>query len=115
MPARRGLRPGSGSLSAGARVRLIVRPLAEADVQQVFDWYEGQAVGLGHEFLRAVDACYASLERSPELFPVVYKEIRRALLRRFPYIVYYLLGEEALEVLACVHGKRHPRTWRRKT
>lgn len=45
---------------------------------------------LGHEFLRAVDACYAAaIERWPEASPVVYKDVRRALLRRFPYLVYY--------------------------
>jgi plasmid stabilization system protein ParE len=50
-----------------------------------------------------------------ELFPVVYKQVRRALLRRFPYVVYYLVERDLLEVLACVHGKQHPRTWRRRT
>lgn len=44
----------------------IVRPLAEADVQEAFAWYEEQAQGLGHEFLRALDVCYATIERWPE-------------------------------------------------
>ena len=92
--------------------RLIVRPLAEADIQAAFDWYEDQAAGLGHEFFRAVDACYATIERSPELYPVVYRQVRRALLRRFPYAVYYVLAPEAIRVIACVHGRQHPRRWR---
>ncbi|MFN0180717.1 MAG: type II toxin-antitoxin system RelE/ParE family toxin [Gemmatimonadales bacterium] len=93
----------------------IVRPLAEADVQAAFDWYEEQAEGLGHEFLRALDASYASIARWPESYPVVYRGVRRALLRRFPYLVYYRSIPQAIEVLACVHGKQHPRKWRRRT
>ncbi|MCC6316818.1 MAG: type II toxin-antitoxin system RelE/ParE family toxin, partial [Gemmatimonadaceae bacterium] len=86
-----------------------VRPLAEGDVQAAFDWYEAQAEGLGHEFLRAVDACYAMIERWPEAFPVVYKRYRRALLRRFPYLVYYSVSDAVIEVVACAHGRQHPR------
>ena len=92
-----------------------VRPLAEADVQAAFDWYEAQAQGLGHEFLRALDVCYATIERWPEAYPVVYREFRRALLRRFPYLVYYRASATVIEVVACVHGKQHPRRWRRRT
>lgn len=94
--------------------RFRVRPLAEADAQAAFDWYEGQAAGLGHEFLRAVDAGYAMIERWPEMFPLVYRATRRALLRRFPYSVYYTVSGEVIQVLACVHGKQHPRRWRRR-
>jgi plasmid stabilization system protein ParE len=92
--------------------QFVVRPLAEADVQAAFDWYEEQAVGLGHEFLRAVDACYATIERTPELYPVVYKRLRRALMRRFPYAVYYVLTAESILIAACTHGRQHPRRWR---
>lgn len=94
---------------------LLVRPLAEADVQSAFDWYQSQAEGLGHEFLRAVDACNATIERWPEAFPVVYKRYRRALLRRFPYLIYYSVSDAAVEVVACIHGRQDPRHWRRRT
>ena len=93
----------------------IVRPLAEADVQEAFAWYEEQAQGLGHEFLRALDVCYATIERWPESYPVVYRGFRRALLRRFPYLVYYRAVPTGIEVVACAHGKQHPRRWRRRT
>lgn len=94
--------------------QFVVRPLAEADVQAAFEWYEAKAPGLGHEFLRAVDACYATIERSPELYPVVYRSVRRALMRRFPYAVYYVLTTDAILIAACTHGRQHPRRWQRR-
>ena len=92
----------------------VARPFAEADVQAAFDWYEAQAHGLGHEFLRAVDVCYATIERWPEAYPIVYRGVRRALLRRFPYLVYDRAASTEIEIIACVHGKQHPRRWRRR-
>lgn len=61
---------------------LVVRPRAEADLDEAFAWYESRSVGLGVDFLRAVDACFAAIEAAPLAYPVVYRAARRALLRR---------------------------------
>jgi plasmid stabilization system protein ParE len=91
---------------------LIVRPPAEADFESAFRWYQEQNLGLGAEFIRAVDAVLASIVREPEAYPVVYRQSRRALLRRFPYAVYFLADAEQVEVAACLHFRRHPRRLR---
>ena len=66
---------------------LIVRPEAEVDLAEAYQWYEQQVHGLGAQFLLCVDAVMASIERNPQLFPVVHKGvIRRALTRRFPAV-----------------------------
>jgi hypothetical protein len=64
--------------------RFIVRPAAEADIAEAALWYELRSLGLGGEFVRAVDVCLAEIRRSPESFPQIYKTTRRAALRRFP-------------------------------
>jgi plasmid stabilization system protein ParE len=94
-----------------ARPALVVRAEAAADVRGAVRWYEAQAAGLGREFLRAVRALFASLEREPRLYPVAEGEIRRALLRRFPYALYFTLDDEAVIVLACLHVRRDPAAW----
>lgn len=91
-----------------------IRPLAQQDIAEAYDWYEEQATGLGHEFLRAMDAILARIERTPGAYPKVYRELRRALLRRFPYKVYFRLEGDQPVVLAVVHHRRHPRSWRRR-
>ena len=58
--------------------RFIVRPAAEADIAEAALWYEFRSLGLGTDFLRAVDVCFAEIQRSPERFPQVYR--RRAVL-----------------------------------
>jgi plasmid stabilization system protein ParE len=53
----------------------------------------------------------AMIERSPELFPFALDDIRKAPLRRFPYVVYVVVLGTGISVLAVIHGRRHPRRW----
>ena len=55
------------------------------------------------------------ISRSPHLYPVVYKNIRRALVRRFPYGIFYLQHENGIVVLAVFHEKRHPEEWQKRS
>lgn len=90
---------------------LIVRPDAETDITDGALWYETQSPGLGSDFLRSVDACLADIARAPQRFPVVHRNMRRALIRRFPYGVFFVDSEETVEVVACLHARRNPRQW----
>ena len=94
--------------------RFIVRPAAEADIAEAALWYESRSLGLGAEFLRAVAVCFAEIQRSPDRFPQIYKTSRRALLRRFPYAVYFVPTTTHIRVVACMHVKRDPRRWQRR-
>jgi plasmid stabilization system protein ParE len=93
---------------------IIVRPEAAHEVQAAFDWYEEKSEGLGLEFLRAADACMASIKRNPLASPFMHQEVRRTLLRRFPYALFYIIKEERIIVLACFHVKRNPIDWIRR-
>jgi len=70
------------------RLRLIVRPEAEVELTDAFDWYEDCVPGLGAEFLLCVEAILNSILRSPHQFPRVHRTVRRALTRRFPYEIF---------------------------
>jgi hypothetical protein len=63
---------------------LIVRPEAEAELAEAFNWYERQVAGLGSRLLLSVDAAINSIQRDPLQYPILYKNVRRALTRRFP-------------------------------
>lgn len=88
--------------------RLIVRPPAEQDLFDAQRWYEAQREGLGREFRLTVDELFARLRENPYMYPTVYRGLRRAVLRRFPYLVYFAADSEIVSVVACLHGKRRP-------
>lgn len=71
---------------------IIVQPEAEAEISEAFRWYEDKNEGLGSEFMRALDASLSFIQRNPTGYAIVHKQMRRALLRRFPYSVIYLFA-----------------------
>ena len=91
-------------------------PLAEEDVAEAYGDYEAARGGLGDEFLAEVGRVLDLIGAYPEAGPTVHRDLRRALVHRFPYSLYYRLDREAevVEVRAVVHQRRHPRTWRRR-
>jgi plasmid stabilization system protein ParE len=93
------------------RPRFFVEPEAEAELNEAFQWYESRVAGLGGEFTRAVRAVFAMIDRNPEQFGRVQGEIRRAVVRRFPYAIYYVVDPEQISVIAFVHTRGHPRRW----
>jgi plasmid stabilization system protein ParE len=95
--------------------RLLVRPAAAADIEEAYRWYERQQEGLGDEFLTAVDATMNDILAHPRIYPVIYRDLRRALLRRFPYAIFYRLYGETAVAVACMHGRRDPTHWKGRT
>jgi toxin ParE1/3/4 len=93
---------------------LPVRPEARADIAGSQKWYEDRASGFGDEFVEAVDEVLSSITKHPLAFPVVRNIIRRALTKRFPYGVFFLLAEETVVVLAVLHPSRDPELWSRR-
>ena len=89
-------------------MRLVVREAAEAEIAEAARWYEQRSPGLGSEFLRVVDVALAEIARMPDRYPVVRGKARRALLRRFPYAVYFIATPELISVFACLHARRDP-------
>ena len=94
--------------------RLIVRPEAEAELVDAFDWYEDRVPGLGSEFLLCVDATFNAILRSPYQYPHVHKIVRRALTRRFPFEVFFVEDDERVVVLSVFHAKRNPKRWQER-
>jgi toxin ParE1/3/4 len=90
----------------------IVRPEAEQDIAETFEWYEQQRKGLGDDFLLRVESAFDFLMQDPFSFAPIYKDIRRTLLRRFPYGVFYFVSDTHIVVLAVMHAKRHPKKWK---
>lgn len=96
-------------------MQVVVRPAAAADIDEAFLWYEAQRPGLGHEFLAAAQTLIDAVAQHPPRYPVVRRNTRRALLRRFPYAVFFRTYDEIVVIVACIHGRRDPRRWQART
>lgn len=94
--------------------RLAVRPRAEAEASRAAQWYEGESAGLGVAFLEVLENTLAAISENPERFPLVHRDVRRALLKRFPYGVFFRVRPREIRVIAIVHLARDPLVWQRR-
>ena len=93
---------------------LIIRPEAEADLAEGFNWYEDRRAGLGFEFLSRVDLVLTKIEENPLRYSRTYQNVRLALVGKFPYKVLCLVEDAATEVIGVVHVKRSPQFWQER-
>jgi plasmid stabilization system protein ParE len=91
---------------------VVIRPQAAEEASRARQWYENQRPGLGVRFTSAIDEVVQRIAANPLAFPLVHGEIRRAVVRQFPFGVYFRVHAQDIVVLAVVHGRRHPRRWR---
>ena len=90
---------------------LIIRLEAEAELGEALEWYESRVQGLGSEFLLVIDSTLANILRNPLQHPLVHKDVRSTLLRRFPYKIFFVPGNRHVVVIAVFHAKRNPKRW----
>ena|SRR5438477_3821750 len=76
--------------------RFVLRPRAENDIQSAFEWYESQRSGLGEQFLTAVRERLEAVRSFPESNSIIYRDVRRAVVSRFPYSSFMLCGRREL-------------------
>lgn len=93
------------------RLPVVTRPAAAAEIETAYRWYEKERIGLGSEFLETIDKLLRVIAESPKRFPLIHKDVRRAVLRRFPYSIFYRIVSNQVVVVACFHGKRNPKIW----
>ena len=95
-------------MSAEVERRIWFLEDASDDITAGFEWYEAQRVGLGAEFVGAIDGALSPVLEFPESGEVFYRNTRRCLVERFPFEIFYRLEGELIVVVACMHGARDP-------
>jgi plasmid stabilization system protein ParE len=76
--------------------------------------YEQNVPILGAQFFDAVDEAVAIIAAAPERWRIVESDVRRFLIPRFPYAIYYRVHFDHVRILAFKHHSRHPEYWRER-
>ena len=84
---------------------------AQKEIADAFLWYEQQRNGLGSQLMLLLDKKFELLQQNPNLHSTVYKTIRRSLIKKFPYSIFYIVDGNTVEILAFFHMKRKPIRW----
>ena len=93
---------------------VVFTQTARAELIGAQGWYEDAVPGLGRRFRAEIDALIERISAHPLQFPAVYGKVRRALVRRFPYMLFFIVEGDTLLVIACFHASRDPRRWQER-
>jgi len=90
---------------------VTLRPEADADIQVIHDELEQSQAGVGDRFIDRVLEVFERIEAMPEIHGLVWHDVRAARLRKFRYVVYYVVFADRVEVLGVLHGSRDGSVW----
>ncbi|MDA9409052.1 MULTISPECIES: type II toxin-antitoxin system RelE/ParE family toxin [unclassified Bradyrhizobium] len=95
--------------------KVLFTRAARADLLEAVRWYDTHAPHVVPQFRDALRAALIKVGENPKQFPLASKNARRALLRRFPYIVVYRETQDTIYIIAVFHTSRDPLTWKRRS
>lgn len=93
---------------------IAFRRVARTEFDAAADWYEQRRSGLGVRFTAAVQRVLDRIVAQPDFYPLVWNDVREALVHDFPYCVYYRAKPGQVLVLAVFHTARNPAVWQRR-
>ena len=92
-------------------MQVIFSPQAQSELDDAVDYYDLQQAELGAQFLDVVERAATRIGRTPMQWPVTQNDVRRCLLRRFPYSLFYSVETDHVYVIALAHQHRRPGYW----
>ena len=95
--------------------KLSIRKEAEADIAEAYQYYESCRTSLGSDFILCIEESIARIQKNPKQYKRIYKNVRRALVRRFPYGVYYVIEQENISVIAVLNARKNPQHWQSRS
>jgi plasmid stabilization system protein ParE len=90
---------------------VVFLPPAQEEMTEAARYYQTQSMGLGTEFLAEVERTISAIASHPKAAPKVKQDIRRRLLKRFPFGILYVPTADEIVVLAVMHLRRRPGYW----
>lgn len=92
-------------------MNVVFAPSAMQEVAEACDWYSGWSEELAQELVDELTATLQRLREHPLASPLKYHDIRKAVMTRFPYNIWYVYEDETIFVQAFAHQKREPLYW----
>lgn len=92
---------------------MIIRftPEADAELAEAREWYAHQHEDLDLEFMQSIDEALSRILANPDQYPNAYTSLRRCVVRRFPFAIFYEVASDEVEVIAVFHSRRDPERW----
>jgi plasmid stabilization system protein ParE len=91
--------------------RVSLKPPARAEYDEALDWFGQNLPTKRDAFESAVEAVFTSLATNPLKHQIVQGDVRKAVVQKFPYVVYYTVARKTVYVISVFNAKRDPAIW----
>jgi len=92
---------------------IILKDTAKSEIDESFLYYEIQLQNLGNQFAQSVSESFDKIQSNPFSFPVVYRDIRRSIVKRFPFVIYFSIdiSTNEITIISVFHTSRNSANW----
>jgi len=94
--------------------KYLLSPFAELDLDSIQEWYIKYDQVIFKKFDIEFENCLGHILSNPHQYPVVHNSIRRAILKQFPYSLFFKIIEDRIIILSVIHHKRNPKIWKKR-
>ncbi len=87
---------------------------AEVDLDKSYEYYANENEDLADNFYRYIANSIEEIRKNPNLYPDIHKNIRKFVIKKFPFVIYYKINDVVVEVVAIFHTSRNPEIWQER-
>lgn len=87
---------------------------AESDFDNSYKYYFEESPIIANAFYQQINISFESIKKTPYSFPVVYKNVRKFTVKKFPFLIYFQVEEYVVKVIAIFHSSRNPEIWKER-
>lgn len=84
---------------------------AEVDFDKSFEFYSKDSTKVADAFFKQINLGFENIKQNPKSFPIAHKDIRKYVVKKFPFVIYYRIVRTLIQVIAIFHTSRNPEIW----
>jgi len=88
---------------------------AEVDFDKSYEFYFEDSPKVADTFYKQVNMGFDHIRLNPSSFPIAYKDVRKYVVIKFPFVIYYRIVDVSIQVIAIFHTSRNPEIWNERT
>jgi plasmid stabilization system protein ParE len=88
---------------------------AEDDFDESYEYYSFKSTKIADNFFNIINASFSDISNNPFQYQNIFKDVRKYVVRKFPFIIYYQINNISIRIIAIFHTSRNPLIWKERT
>jgi len=84
---------------------------AEIDFDKSYEYYYKDNPKVADTFFKKINIGFENIKQNPNFYPIAYKDVRKYVVKKFPFVIYYRIIDSLIQVIAIFHTSRNPEIW----